>query len=123
MQISLANTVRMDVDIHISCAVFFINLFEAPKEFCAVILLESVGTKIFQNPLVALGDSVKGRLEGIVDCDFRILRFALLIDLHTGTFWLEAVRQTPPSHITAETKTILLFHGHKRKIPSDLPGM
>ena len=123
MQIPLAHTVCVDIHIHIGRSAFFVNLFETPKEFRSMILLKPIGTKIFENPLVALGDPVKGCLKGLLDRNFRILGFTLSIGFHTRAPGFESIRQNPPCRITTKPESILLFHGHKGEIPADLPRM
>ena len=123
MQVPFSDTVRMDKNIHIGDAVCFINLFEAAEELCAVVLLESVGTKEFQDPLIPPWDPVEGSFERILDGDLGVLRFSLLMDLHTGAFGLEPIRQDPARSISPKTKSVLLLHGYEGEVPADLPGV
>ena len=106
MQISLSNTVGVDVDVHEGLSVLFVNLLEAAQEIGSVIFLEAVGTQDLQTPLITFGNPVEGSPEGVPDGDFRVLRLSLLINLHPGAPGRKALRQQPARHIASQPEPI-----------------
>ena len=60
VQVSLAYAVCVNIDVHVSCPVFFIDLLKASQKLGSVIFLKSVGTQVFQNSLIAFGNPVEG---------------------------------------------------------------
>ena len=122
MQIPFSDAVRMDIDIHIGHAVFFVHFFEAGQELCSVALLKAVGSQIFQNQLIPLRDTVECGTEGIPDGYPGVPGLLLTADLNAGTPGLEVLRQYPGGRIAPKSESILLLLGYKGEIPSDLPG-
>ena len=73
VQITSADTVGVDVDVHAGFVAALVNLLEAIEESRALILLKAVGTEKIVNSLIAPGNPIEGRPEWIVDCDLCVL--------------------------------------------------